>query len=1231
MSFFYEGLLNPTLQEEVLTYLPQSFLNTSPVLGLSIPPEHYANPPAPSTPSPSPAIRAGLRNYIRTGKMPPVLASLNADMHPEILNPPASVPDIMKIGSNTAGLLESFTPDQNTTALLQREYASAFIAGHDSAIQQSLTQSQFRLSSVFDPTSAIDATLFEVEIEEEHEDSSDTSGDEMSGDDGTGRNNKPSSVPVDRDALDEELDAVLGGPDAYWTASDAERRAWRKREQASNTTRLDRDIWAALDSADVSDFASLVPDPAIEYPFDLDVFQRRAIYRLERGENVFVAAHTSAGKTVVAEYAIALAMRNRMRVLVTSPIKSLSNQKFRDFTLRFGADNVGLITGDVSINPEAPILVATTEILRSMLYRGADMIRDLAYVVFDEVHWASDPERGVVWEECLILLPEGCGIVMLSATVPNALEFASWVGKTRKRAVYVVSTYKRPVPLVHSLFVKSEPFPLFDSSKGLFLHANFKAAAEKHSAASKNSTVRFGGGRQHSWVPLIKYLRLRELDPALVFCFSKRKCEESADSLYSTDLTAGAAERNQIHLFYNSAISRLSSADQKVPQISRMRESLKRGIGVHHSGLLPIVNEATEVLFQMGLVRILFCTETLAVGVNLPARTVVFSALKKWDGVGSRAIEPGEYLQMAGRAGRRGKDITGTVLLYPAPADFPSELEVKTLLTGASKHMKSAFRLTYNMLLNLMRVDTLRVEDVMSRSFSEAPAGRDSHQWKKLVASGQAQLQRLEARGPDLDRYRSLHQLSMRLRSLNQSIAPVCAAVKRSTSAAFEVGRVMVVERGDGGFGLAAVVKLSVARNAKLSLRAPAPSMSKSSASGGDDKMCRVALLRGGPATQKSRSPYLQQAQSATFTAAAMTGGKGKGVAQQLYAVGGCGIEMWDVPSASIFLVSELKITVDEQGMSPMRGAPKMDALSSCAEQLRAIADDPGNLSGVPALGAQENGVNDLAIVALWEERSEIMTCMTQMLGQFAEAAMAGEVAQSLHELDREVGLRRKVGELQAAASDESLVLMPDFRQRMEVLRRLGYVEGGSVLLKGRAMCEVNCCELVLVELVFENVVQTLNAKCVAALLSALVFQGGGGVGGGDQDSVAIDRLARVSPALHEAAQATRRILFAIGGVQAECGLPVSPVDYARSQANFGLAEAVYMWAEGSSFSEVCLVVPDVAEGTIVRGIVRLSELLREARNVGRVIGDSVLQEVAEEGIQAVKRDVIFAASLYVQ
>ncbi|CAN0091955.1 unnamed protein product, partial [Ectocarpus sp. 13 AM-2016] len=232
--------------------------------------------------------------------------------------------------------------------------------------------------------------------------------------------------------------------------------------------------WAVTELLDVSDFDALVPRPAHRFPFTLDGFQKQAVARLERAECVFVSAHTSAGKTVVAEYAIAMAQQHMTRAIYTSPIKALSNQKYRDFKTRFG--DVGLITGDVSINPEASCLIMTTEILRSMLYRGADLIRDIEWVIFDEVHYVNDSERGVVWEEVIIMLPEHANMIFLSATTPNTVEFCDWIGRTKRKPVHVITTTYRPVPLEHHLLAGNELHPIMDNL-GKFESNGYNAAA----------------------------------------------------------------------------------------------------------------------------------------------------------------------------------------------------------------------------------------------------------------------------------------------------------------------------------------------------------------------------------------------------------------------------------------------------------------------------------------------------------------------------------------------------------------------------------------------------------------------------------------------------------------------------------------------------------------------------------------------------------------------------------
>lgn len=484
----------------------------------------------------------------------------------------------------------------------------------------------------------------------------------------------------------------------------------------------------------VLDFDKQIPEPAHTYPFELDIFQKQAIIKLENHNHVFVAAHTSAGKTVVAEYAIALSQRHMTRTIYTSPIKALSNQKYRDFKKTFG--DVGLITGDIQINSSSACLIMTTEILRSMLYCGSEVTRDLEYVIFDEVHYITDLDRGHVWEEVLILLPEHVNIIMLSATVPNALEFSNWVGMTKRKKVYVISTLKRPVPLKHHLYTghsketKNELFLLVESD-GRFLAEGYKCAkAAKAKQHTKQNNKAGGNPRQSNkpnfmtpkheaqlWMTLIDVLKSKNELPIIAFTLSRVKCDRFVKSLESLSLTT-AADAGKIKTFFSKCISKLKPEDQKIPQVLMLQDSLQRGIGVHHSGILPILKEIVELLFQSGHVKLLFATETFAMGVNMPARTVVFDSYKKHDGKELRHILPAEYTQMAGRAGRRGLDKNGTVILL-CKTDVPHEEVLKEIITGRPKKLESKFRLTYKMILNLFRVESVTVEDMMSHSFKE--------------------------------------------------------------------------------------------------------------------------------------------------------------------------------------------------------------------------------------------------------------------------------------------------------------------------------------------------------------------------------------------------------------------------------------------------------------------------------------------------------------------------------
>ncbi|KAF7683510.1 putative ATP-dependent RNA helicase [Astathelohania contejeani] len=457
------------------------------------------------------------------------------------------------------------------------------------------------------------------------------------------------------------------------------------------------------------DYFHFVNEKILNIDFQPDIFQRQAFYMLARNESVFITAHTSSGKTLVAEYAIRLAQENNTRVIYTSPIKSLSNQKYYDFKDKF--EDVGLITGDVQVNPNANVIIMTTEILRNMLYRQHNILKNVEYVVFDEIHYINDRERGVVWEECLISLPQYITLILLSATIPNSVEFAAWIGRTKNKTVYVIGTNKRAVPLEFFIFENRKVYPF--GSMGIKKMEERKKLETKKMSETKKK-IESKKKIENSLEYILKYLKKENLLPTIFFCFSKRRCEEHARSLQSNILTT-ADEQKEISQILTQALKRLNQSDRNLPQIQRMFQLLLHGIGVHHGAILPILKEAIEILFSLNLVKVLIATETFAMGVNMPARSVVFLTLKKMDGDTSRWLHAGEYTQMSGRAGRRGLDHRGVVLIA---GETPPPNVLQQIAFGTPPALYSKFKLSFGMMLALLQ-HKMKVEDVIKMSFGE--------------------------------------------------------------------------------------------------------------------------------------------------------------------------------------------------------------------------------------------------------------------------------------------------------------------------------------------------------------------------------------------------------------------------------------------------------------------------------------------------------------------------------
>ncbi|XP_021511553.1 superkiller complex protein 2 [Meriones unguiculatus] len=955
----------------------------------------------------------------------------------------------------------------------------------------------------------------------------------------------------------------------------------------------------------VGDFYRLIPQPAFQWAFEPDVFQKQAILHLEQHDSVFVAAHTSAGKTVVAEYAIALAQKHMTRTIYTSPIKALSNQKFRDFRNTFG--DVGLLTGDVQLHPEASCLIMTTEILRSMLYSGSDVIRDLEWVIFDEVHYINDAERGVVWEEVLIMLPDHVSIILLSATVPNALEFADWIGRLKRRQIYVISTVARPVPLEHYLFTGNSPktqgelFLLLDS-RGAFHTKGYYAAVEakkertsKHAQTfgAKQPTHQGGPGQDRGvYLSLLASLRARAQLPVVVFTFSRGRCDEQASGLTSLDLTT-SSEKSEIHLFLQRCLARLRGSDRQLPQVLHMSELLRRGLGVHHSGILPILKEIVEMLFSRGLVKVLFATETFAMGVNMPARTVVFDSMRKHDGSTFRDLLPGEYVQMAGRAGRRGLDPTGTVILL-CKGRVPEMADLHRMMMGKPSQLQSQFRLTYTMILNLLRVDALRVEDMMKRSFSEFPARKDSKAHEQALAELTKRLAALEepdvtGQLADLPDYYSWGEELTETRNMIQRRIMESVNGLKSLSA----GRVVVVKNEEHHNALGVILQVSsnsASRVFTALVLCDKPAVPESARDKGpaapavphpDDLVGFKLFLPEGPCEH---------------TVAKLQPGEVAAI------------------STKVLRVNGEKICEDftKRQQPKFRKEPPLAAVTTAVQELLRLAQ--AYPAGPPTL----DPVNDLQLKDVSVVEGGLRVRKLEELIRGAQCVHSPRFPAQYVKLRERVQMQKEMERLRFLLSDQSLLLLPEYHQRVEVLRTLGYVdEAGTVKLAGRVACAMSSHELLLTELMFDNALSALRPEEIAALLSGLVCQSPGDAG---------DQLPST---LKQGVERVRAVAKRIGEVQVACGLNQTVEEFV-GELNFGLVEVVYEWARGMPFSELA-GLSGTPEGLVVRCIQRLAEMCRSLRGAARLVGEPVLGAKMETAATLLRRDIVFAASLYTQ
>jgi ATP-dependent RNA helicase HelY len=570
---------------------------------------------------------------------------------------------------------------------------------------------------------------------------------------------------------------------------------------------------------------------ASELPFTLDDFQLRACRALEAGHGVLVCAPTGAGKTVVGEFAVHLALASGHKCFYTTPIKALSNQKHNDLVARYGAERIGLLTGDQSINGNADIVVMTTEVLRNMLYANSPTLQGLSHVVMDEVHFLADRMRGAVWEEVILHLPSDVSLVSLSATVSNAEEFGGWIQTVRGDTTVVVDEH-RPVPLWQHMLVGKRLFDLFEGTEPtadsilvdpeLLRHIAHRREADRLADWQPRHRGRPGqrnqgrDGRPSIHRPtsrpdVITTLDHESLLPAITFVFSRAGCDAAVKQCLRSSLRLTTNdERARIASVIDRRCADLADDDLVVLGYHEWREGLLRGLAAHHAGLLPVFRHTVEELFTAGLVKAVFATETLALGINMPARTVVLERLVKFNGEQHAPLTPGEYTQLTGRAGRRGIDVEGHAVVLWHPDVEPAD--VAGLASTRTFPLRSSFAPSYNMTINLIhQMGPEQSRRLLERSFAQYQADRSVVGLVKGVARGEKMLDEIAAKlggrdAPILDYARLRAAISERERAQSRASRVQRRNATNNALAALRRGDIITISQGRHG-GLAVVLE----------------------------------------------------------------------------------------------------------------------------------------------------------------------------------------------------------------------------------------------------------------------------------------------------------------------------------------------------------------------------------------------------------------------------------------
>ncbi|KYO00089.1 putative helicase with Zn-finger motif [Plasmodium gaboni] len=1108
-----------------------------------------------------------------------------------------------------------------------------------------------------------------------------------------------------------------------------------------------RKKWVIEDNeSDISNFNK--NDLLLNYDFELDDFQKRSIKHLNNFKHVFVAAHTSAGKTLIAEHAIALSIKLQKKAIYTSPIKALSNQKYYEFKNIF--KDVGIITGDVKMNVNANCIIMTTEILRNLLYLNDNIINNIHCVIFDEVHYVNDEDRGVIWEESIIMLPHHVQILLLSATVPNYLEFADWVGFTKQKEVISIATKKRPVPLLHYIYAYDSVYLVMDE-KNKFYSSAFKEIyvkiREKQEANNKNTKQLTSGANNTSsnfkknnnyydsknknanttnnkendniqnnsnnnnnnntnnnvkgYYEYCKQKRkqklfaneasmkteiqklqtlIKKLDqdnklPVVLFCFSRIKCETYAKCMPHLNFL-DTNKKSKVHLFIKESISKLPKQDRELNQIQSLSKLLEKGIGVHHSGLLPILKEIVEILFSKGLIKVLYATETFAMGINMPTKSVVFTSIYKHDHLRKRILTSSEYTQMSGRAGRRSSDKYGYVYICCCD-NIPDQVQLTEMMMQKAVSLKSKFKVTYNMILKLLINKQINIEKMLFSSFLESCRALQIPLFKKDLKRKRKVLQNIKEvqciydqenknAYPPIEQY---VQINYRLKHIGLNLHKKLLNTKSSNC--FVIGRVMLLNNihilhssvyaiylgCDKSNNKKKNDKVDFARNSIFFQNSYEDDRS-------NERFFFLFILPDFMAFEDLPDYIVNETdQNMLASKKKKTTSNSNNNEKKNNNINNNNNNMSNNNSLSnsvseninlyenyknVFSKknnkSDIKIIYHSSFDTDINKKHFVVCSNVCIENISIITNTVIKLPNVNNTAILNNPNNLLLYTFELDRLIEknifepfVLTKMLKSLKCEFYSVLVNQ-ADYLENLKKSkcynCNLKEKHYELICKKNDclddienierninaKSLNLYEDLEGKLNVLQHFGFIDDqNNLTVKGKIASYITLTdEITLTQVIFENILNKLNPAEIAAVLSCFV---------------APEKKVEESPDLTVNLQEVKAALTNIHSSFEEfykvIRLRISSEDHWKL-CNFKIMFIAYKWTLGVSFAEL-LEQCELEEGLIVRSILRLDDLCRKVKIAFLYLGNIDLAEKVEKTSHLLRRDIIFTTSLYLQ